>query len=276
MTGDTAVSASVITFNEEARIERCLKSLSWADEIVVVDSFSTDATVDVCRRFTDRIVQREFKGFKDQFNYAMNQTTHEWVVSLDADEAFTDEAVESIKRELEGYDGSWDAFSFPRRAWFIDRWIWHSGWYPQRKVRLFKKTMGQFDGEEPHIGVHTTGRVKDLEGDILHWPYPDGVHSLADRINRYSTIAAASRLSRGRRFSAVAMLAAPSATFIKKYLLKLGFLDGRPGLIISYCSAYYEFCKWAKMWDMQKRPPGDDLPYRAREAAKRNGERDSA
>ncbi|HOX37677.1 MAG TPA: glycosyltransferase family 2 protein [Candidatus Brocadiia bacterium] len=256
MIGDIPVSAMIITFNEERMIERALRSLMWADEIVVVDSFSTDKTVEICGKYTDRVYQREFPGYEKQYSYALSLTKHEWVVTLDGDEALTDATIAEIRRELENHDVQCDAFALRRKTFLIDRWIVHSGWYPQYKVRLFKKSSGAYGGSDPHVSFHCSGRVKKLNGDILHWTYPEGLHSLTNTSNKFSTIIANQRLAKGRPFSVAMMLLAPAGEFLKKYFWKRGFLDGMPGLFLAVGSAYYVFCKWAKMWDITHRKTG--------------------
>jgi len=252
MIGDKAISAFVITFNEESNIAGCLDSVRWADELVVVDSFSTDRTVEIASRYTDRIFQREFAGHVAQTRWGSELTTCPWILWLDADERLTREAQDELRRALTehrrpGYRG----YAFPRKTFFMGRWIAHSGWYPQHKLRLWDRRFGHVGGEEPHARVEVNGPVKKLKGNILHYTYPRGIVDMVATSTKYAAYAAKARHQAGTRFSLASLLLKPPATFLKKYLLQLGFLDGMPGLAISIVSAYYRFVREAIIWELQ-------------------------
>jgi glycosyltransferase involved in cell wall biosynthesis len=245
------ISAVIITYNEEKNIRRCLESLPWAAEIVVVDSESTDATVQIAREFTDRVISHPFEGYVRQKNFALDQSSHEWVLSVDADEVVTPELLDRIRKvwpvERERYHG----FTVNRLSRFSGKWMRHCGWYPDRKLRLFRRSKGRWEGEGLHEKVHLDGPVMDLKADLWHYTYENLSENMR-KIQNYSTIFAEAQYARGRRASLGELLARPVAAFFKSYLLKMGFLDGRHGLILSTTAAFYVFLKYAKLWELQK------------------------
>ncbi len=244
------VTATVITLNEERHIAEALESLSWADEIVVVDSGSTDATVEIARRYTERVVVADWPGYAAQKNRAAAEASHDWVFSLDADERVTPELARAIDR-VRGRAPEARGFRVARRAWYVDRWVRHSGWYPDWQVRLYDRREARFAGDFVHESVKVEGAVGTLDGDLLHYT----VESLSDhhaRIDRYTTLAAEALAVRGRRFSAARAIMQPPITFLQTYLLKQGFRDGAAGLAIAGFAAYYVFLRQVKLWERQK------------------------
>jgi glycosyltransferase involved in cell wall biosynthesis len=244
------VSAFVITHNEEANIAECLESVSWADEIVVVDSLSDDHTVEIARQYTERIIPREFAGYTDQTLYAFEQTTGEWVLWLDADERLTPQAQQQIQERLGRSVGpGCDAFAFPRLTWLLGRWVKHSGWYPQPKVRLMRRAVSTIGGDKLVPRAVVDGKVVRLTGEILHYSYPGGIADMAQRSIKYACIAAEARYEAGRRFSLFRLLTNPPLTFLGRYILRLGFLDGLAGLTIAASAGYYRFVRELKLWE---------------------------
>jgi glycosyltransferase involved in cell wall biosynthesis len=238
------ISATVITRNEERHVAEALESLSWADEIVVVDSGSTDRTVEIARAYTDRVEVTEWPGYAAQKNRAAELASHEWIFSLDADERVTPELAASIAGVREP-DAA--GFRVARRAWYVDRWVRHGGWYPDWQVRLYDRRRARFEGEHVHESVRVDAPAT-LEGDLLHYT----VESLSDhhaRIDRYTTLAAEALAARGRRFSPSRAILKPPATFLQTYLLKQGFRDGTAGLAIAGFAAYYVFLREMKLWE---------------------------
>jgi len=253
MIGGQSISGVVITLNEERNIVACLESIKWADEIVVVDSYSRDATVELARRYTDRIIQRRFTGFVSQMQFAVDQAGCDWVLWLDADERLTAEAVEEMRREFERPGGpECDGFEFRRKTWLMGRWIMHGGWYPEYRLRLFRRGRGRVVGQEPHSSAVVSGPVKRLRGEILHLSYPGGLGDLARRAVRYAEIAARERHAAGKRFSMLNLLARPPLAFLKRYVLRLGALDGMPGLAIAVGAAYYRFLREMRLWELER------------------------
>ena len=251
MMSGKSVSAFVITYNEQRNIADCLESLKCADELLVVDSFSTDRTLDIARRYTDRIIQHEFGGHVAQTRYAFEQTTCPWVMWLDADERLTQQALDELRGALAGPgEPAYSGFAFPRRTFFMGRWIRHSGWYPQPKVRLWRRDAGTVAGDEPHPHVELSGPAKALAGDILHFTYPQGLRDMVAVSAKYAGCAARARHAAGKRFSAVNLMVKPPAVFLKKYLLQRGFLDGLPGLAISAGTAYNRILREMMLWEL--------------------------
>jgi len=243
------LSAAIITKNEEDKIGDCIDSLSFADEIVVVDSGSTDRTVEIAKSKGARVVFHEWPGHIQQKNYAIDQTTGEWILSLDADERVSPELKLEIIEILKNPKA--DGYAIPRLVYYINRWIRHCGWYPARKVRLFRRDKGRWGGENPHDRVFMTGPVEKLNGDIYHLSFDD-ISEHFRTINSFTGIAAKERGDKKLFAPWLAMVLRSKFTFFKMYFLKLGFLDGAPGLIISALSAYHVFCKYVKIWERQK------------------------
>lgn len=246
-----------MTFNEEGNIARCLASVTWCDEIVVLDSFSTDRTIEICRRYTPNIHQHSWDGYIDQRNRLRNLAAHPWVLFIDADEEISSELKTAIEKERdEGFTG-YAGYRFPRRVFYLNRWIHHGEWNPDLKLRLFQKDLGRSVGEEPHDQVVVGGSVKTLRAPLYHFTYMD----LADHIhtmNRFSSISALAKYDSGYRFRWIDFIFRPLFRFIKGYILKAGLLDGRRGLIIALVSAFGVASKYAKVWEIQEVQRRDD------------------
>jgi glycosyltransferase involved in cell wall biosynthesis len=246
------VSAYVIAYNDEANIRACLESITWADEIIVVDSHSTDDTEKISREFTGKVFQHEFHGFGPLRNEAMAHATHEWVFSLDTDERATPEVREEIRRVLEEGPKA-DAYFVPRRNYFLGRQIRHCGWYPDyRQPQLFRKGRLQYRDEVVHEGFDVQGPVGYLREHVIQYPFRD-VNQYLAKMNRYSGLMAERMAKQGRRFRPHQLFTHPTFTFFKMYLGRGGFLDGTPGLILSGLYAYYTFIKYAKFWELTKK-----------------------
>lgn len=248
--GRAPVSCCIITLNEEENIGDCLASVSWADEIVVVDSHSTDATRRIAGEYGARVIEHDFAGHVEQKSYAVAQATHPWVLCLDADERVTPELRASILAALAA-PGDHAGFAMPRRTYYLGRYIRHGGWYPDRKVRLFRKDRGHWSGRNPHDRVALAGSAGRLQGDLLHFTYRDISDHLAT-IEAFSRIASQEMAAAGRKARAVDLLFRGPSKFLKMYLLKLGFLDGTAGLIVAVLSSYYVFLKYARLWELNR------------------------
>lgn len=238
------VSGLIITYNEEENIKRCLESLQdVCDEIVVVDSFSTDRTEEICREFNVRFIQNVWKGFLDQKNFAQNQASYDHVLQLDADEALSDE----LKQHIIAVKSDWKkgGYHFKRFTNYCGKWIRHSGWYPDSKLRLYDKRVGNWQGLDPHPEViMKAGESYDvLKGDLLHYSYV----SYEDHINRsakYAKQAAIAMKQMGKNPSTLKLIVSPFYRFINDYFFRGGFRDGFEGLIICRTAAYYTFLKY--------------------------------
>lgn len=249
---DQKISAVIITFNEERNIERCLKSLDGvADEILVVDSYSTDQTRAICERYNVRFLEHDFEGHIQQKNYAMEQASNDWVLSLDADEALTDE----LKKSIASADLTrFDSFRLKRLTNFCGQWIKHCGWYPDKKTRLWNRNKGKWGGQNPHdrVEMESSSSTGELNGDLLHYSFYTLSEHVA-QIQKFSSLAAQAAYDNGKRSSLITnVIIGPFYTFIKKYILQVGFLDGYFGFIISINTAYSKFLKYIKLRELQK------------------------
>ncbi len=245
------ISVCIITHNEESKIRSCLEAVKWAEEIVVVDSGSTDKTVEICKEYTDKVYHRPFPGHIQQKNNALDLASHEWVLCIDADERVSPELAEEIQKELSVNNNVCAGYLLPRHTYFLGRWINHCGWYPDYKLRLFKKDLGRWGGVNPHDRVTLeSGLTKNLNGDICHFSYDDVSSQLAT-VNKFTSIFAQQMQEEGTSFGISSIIFRPIGRFFSMYFVKRGFLDGVPGLIISVMGSMYSFLKYAKCWEIQ-------------------------
>lgn len=241
------ITGLVITFNEEEKIETCIKSLQKVcDEVVVVDSFSTDRTKEICKSLGVHFIENEFKGHIEQKNFAITQANHPYILSLDADEALSDELVSSILEVKSDWQA--DAYSMNRLTRYINKWIRHGTWYPDLKLRLWDASKGKWQGRNPHdkFVLIEKGKVIHLKGDILHYSI-DSITDHLNTINKFTDISANAMYESGHSLALIKMLANPFVGFIKSYFIKLGFLDGKYGFIVSWYSGYATFLKYYKL-----------------------------
>jgi glycosyltransferase involved in cell wall biosynthesis len=249
------VSVYMITYNNEETVERALKSVTWADEIVIVDSFSNDSTLEIARKFTDKIYQRKWPGHRDQYQYAADLTTHDWIMFVDADEEVSAELAEEIRKELSGKVNGINGFFVYRQTFYLGRWIRYGGWYPDGEIRLYRRNKGRWEGGL-HAKVVVDGAVKSLKNRYLHYTYRN-ISDQIQTIDKYSRIAAEDMDGQGRTFCLFTLLFHPPFRFIKDYFFKLGFRDGLPGLVIAISTAYYVFIKYAKLWERMRTQGGE-------------------
>ncbi|MGS1115913.1 glycosyltransferase family 2 protein [Castellaniella sp. UC4442_H9] len=241
-----SLSVVIITKNEAAHIVDCLDSVAFADEIIVLDSGSTDATRELARALGARVeVNAEWPGFGLQKNRALDLATGDWVLSLDADERVPPELAEEIQRVLA--DPAADGYRVARLSNFCGRWMRHSGWWPDHVLRLFRRESGRFSDDVVHEHVDLDGRVATLRGHLLHYPYAS-LELFIDKINRYSTDAALKAHARGRRTTVLGPFGHGLWTFVRHYVLRRGFLDGWQGLILAGMAATGSFYRYAKLF----------------------------
>ncbi|MBI5442820.1 MAG: glycosyltransferase family 2 protein [Deltaproteobacteria bacterium] len=252
------LSAILICKDEVEKIRGTLESVRFCDEVIVVDSGSTDGTLEICRELADVVVERGWPGHVAQKNHALSLARGEWVLSLDADERVTPELAEEIRRVLAA-EPHVDGFFINRHVHYLGRWIDHSGWYPEPRLRLFRRTMGRWGGTNPHDEVILDGPSGRLRGDIVHFTYDD-LEDHVRTLNGFSSILAGEHAAAGRRFSWAALLLRPPLEFLKKYVLKRGFLDGPQGFFVASLSAVYVFLKAAKLWEKER--VGGSRPWR--------------
>ena len=261
------ISGTIITFNEEDRIAEAIASLSCCDEVVVVDSGSTDRTREIAVSRGARVFEHPWEGYSKQKNFAAEQAQHDWILSVDADERVSVELADEIVKWKDSAKGAageglksagnrdphpalraalsqgeraFAAFTMPRRVFYLRRWINHSGWYPDRKVRFYDRRRCHWEGDFVHEQLKVDGPAGKLHGDLLHFPYRDWNDHLA-RIERYTDLAAKAALARGRRGSVSRLFVAPPLAFIRSFFIHAGFLDGWRGLAIAYTGARYVF-----------------------------------
>ena len=244
------ISAVIITKDEEERITPTLESLPWIDEIVIVDAHSRDRTRELCKKYTDKVYVREWKGYVEQKNYVLQLATHDWVLSLDADERVSDELRDEIE-ELRRGGMDCDGYYIPRKVFYLGRWIKHCGWHPDYQMRLFRKSKARWVGGSIHESCLVEGKLGYLRSPLLHFTYRN-ISEHLKRSNLYAELIARDKFRQGERASILKMVFLPLAAFIKTYFIRLGFLDGVAGLIISVLSANYIFLKYAKLWEMRR------------------------
>lgn len=249
----SSLSVILITKNEQENIRECLESVRWADEIIVVDSGSTDKTVEYTRKYTKKIFEREWQGFGATKNFALSKVKGEWVLSIDADERVTPELATEIQKVVQSRTTRFVGYSFPRKAFFLGRWIKHCGWYPGRVVRLFRRNAGTFTDSQVHESLRVAGAVGELSADLLHFTDPNLFHYF-QKFNRYTSLAVDEMATRSESFSLSQLAFRPLWTFIRMYMIKLGFLDGIEGFILCVLSSCYVFTKYAKLWEAQQGP----------------------
>lgn len=247
------ISATIITFNEEKKIYDCLKSLSGvADEIIVVDSNSTDRTEAICRNFNVKFIAHAFEGYVAQKNFAMNQASNEHILSLDADERLSEDLRNSIIERKGNWNGA-DGFSMNRLNNYCGQWIRFCGWYPDRKIRLWDRRKGQWEGTDPHDKVKIRGKIENLRGDILHYAYFT-VDEHLRQMNKFAEIAARAKYAKGEKpVFIVHVIFNPLFKFVKKYFLQLGFLDGYYGFVFCAAASSLNFFKYLRLYEYHRK-----------------------
>jgi len=248
------LSVVIITLNEEANIRRTLESVRWADEIIIVDSGSTDRTIEIARSYGAKVFIEEWKGFAKQKNSALQNAGGSWVLSLDADEEVEAALAAEIQKVLSA-DPAAAGFWVARKNYFLGRWMRHGGFYPDPKLRLFRRGAGSFEERLVHEDVHLEGQAPtaNLKGHLLHYAYPT-LEGYIDHMDRYSSLGA--QMMQGKthrtRFSLLDIWVRPQLTFFYNYVLRLGFLDGREGLLLHSNHSVYVHWKYAKAWQLTR------------------------
>jgi glycosyltransferase involved in cell wall biosynthesis len=245
------LTVTVITYNEAEHIAAALDSVAWADEIVVVDSGSTDGTAEIARQRACRVIVRDWPGYSAQKNFAADTASHDWVLSLDADERVTPALAAEIRALLDrGPDVS--GYRVKRVSYYLGRWIRTTDWYPDYQLRLYDRRAGRWNGVRIHESFHLKdGRPRLLAAEIEHYAYRDISHHLK-KIDAYTTLIAEQWDDAGRRISRASLALHPPFAFLRNYVLRRGFMDGIPGLVVSILNSYYVFLKLAKLWERQR------------------------
>ena len=248
------ISATIITFNEESNIKAACESVAWANEVVVVDSNSTDRTREVAEACGARVITNQWPGFGAQKQFAVDQAKHEWIFSLDADERVSEElrnSIQSLRNARELADG----YEIARRTYYQGRWIRGGGWYPDRQLRLFRKSTGRWKQRHIHESVKMDpgARVGRLDGDLLHYTSPDAAYHNRMIGERYAPLAALQMFEEGRRTSVLGVASAGPAAFIRSLILKGGLRDGFAGFTIASFAAHHAFLKHLMLWEKQRK-----------------------
>jgi len=244
------VSVAIITKNEERNIEEALRSVREFNDIVVVDDFSNDHTVEICRKYTDRIYQHPWEGYAKQKQRAINYAREEWVLVLDADERVTPRLQEEISRKIRST--SCNGFYIPRKNFFLGKWIRHSGWWPDYTLRLFRKSHARMEERKVHERIIVDGAVGYLESPMEHYTYRT-ISEYIKKMDIYSTLAAEELKGSSIKWPLLSMIFNPPFTFIKMYFLRQGFRDGIHGLILATFYSFYTFLKYVKLWESRNR-----------------------
>lgn len=255
MPGRPKISAFIICKNEERNIRRCLDSVKWCDELIVIDSGSTDETLSICREYTDKIHVRNWPGYVEQKRYGLSVCTEEWVLNIDADEEVSaelrDNIIEAISdrrewaRDINGYQ-------LNRVVFYLGRWWRKGGWHPEYRLRLVRRSAASWGGVDPHERAEVQGRTSKMRGELRHYTYTDiaaHIHSL----NSLSSVAARSMFEQGQKASALKVMFNPVLRFLKFYVLRRGFLEGYAGVVVAHLEAYYVFLKYVKLWELHRK-----------------------
>ena len=246
------ISVVIITYNEQDRLEPTLKSIAdIASEIIIVESFSTDETVTIARKYTPHVFQRKWNNYADQKNYANGKASFPWILSLDADERISPQLREEFLSFKETEPEA-AAFSMPRRVFYLGKWIKHTVWYPDRKIRLFRKEKAHWEGEYVHERLVVDGEVQTLKGPLLHFTYRN-IHDHLERINTFTDLGAQKLYADGKKCGWLRLSLLPVFGFFKSYFFKAGFMDGFAGFIVSVLHGYSVFLRYAKLREIWKK-----------------------
>jgi (heptosyl)LPS beta-1,4-glucosyltransferase len=246
------LSVTVITRDEEAQIGACLESVGWADEIVVIDTGSADRTLEICRKYTPYVETHPWEGYAAAKNAAIERATGDWILSLDADERVSAELHGEIAALRQQSPASLaDGYAIPRRNYLWGRWLRYGGLYPDYQIRLFKRGRGCFKARRVHESVQIDGRVQRLQQPLEHYSY-QRLSDVIQRLDRYTDLAALDLREQGQPFRVTALVTRPLGRFLRNYVLKQGFRDGIPGLIMAVSYAYSVFSREAKLWELTR------------------------
>ncbi|MTI59136.1 MAG: glycosyltransferase family 2 protein [Firmicutes bacterium] len=243
----TTIAALIITYNEEENIEDCLESIKWVDEIVVIDSYSEDNTVEICRKYTEKVFPRKFDDFASQRNCGLEKIESDWVLVVDADERVTGELKDEIKNVLFSND-TVQAYKIPRKNYFLGKWIKHCGWYPDYTLRVFMNKKNQFEGMV-HEKVTVNGEVQKMKNNLIHYTYYN-ISQFIQKTDKYTTLDAIDMYRKGRKFKLGSILINPIWRFIRMFIIKRGYKDGIRGFILSMLYLFYAFLKYIKLFEI--------------------------
>ena len=244
------ITVIVPMYNVEDRIAECLESVKWADEIIAVDSFSTDQTIQIAKNYTDKVLQHKYKSYAQQNNWALDYASHPWVMVVDSDERVSTELKEEIIMMLEK-ETNYNAYRIKRQNYFLGKKVRFCGWQKDEVRRLFKKNFARFSDSQVHPKVEVDGTVGKLKSKLLHYPAVN-LGDFLEKTQRYALWAAKDRAKKTKKVRWYHLTLRPGFRFFKQYVLRLGFLDGITGLVICSIATYSVFLKYAMLWEMQK------------------------
>lgn len=254
------LSVVIITQNMENIIRDCLESVKWVDEIIIVDSFSSDKTVEISREYTDKIFQRKYLYAAEQKNFAILQATKEWILLLDADERVSEELSKEIQELLKNAP-PFSGYYIPRKFIFYGRWIKHGGFYSDKQLRLFKNDRNFYDDKKVHAQLKIKGEIGNLSGALLHYSY-ENISDIILRIDKYSSRSSYDLFKKGKKATLAKIFIRAFFRFFLKYILRGGFRDGVPGFIISVTSSFSVFTKYAKLWERENAKEYTEKEYK--------------
>ncbi len=246
------LSVIIITKNEEANIRACLESVTWADEIVVVDSGSSDGTLDICRKVGAKVYIHDWQGFGVQKNHALSHASHDWVFSIDADERVTKELRASIENAVTQLEGEFVAYKISRLSSYCGRYMKHSGWYPDHIVRLFKRNKARFSDDLVHERLIVEGKIGLVDGELLHHPF-NTFEAVLRKVDQYSSAGANMMHQRGKNSSLVGAIIRGLWSFLRTYIFRAGFLDGREGFMLAVSNAEGTYYRYLKLMLLNKK-----------------------
>ncbi|MEW5803366.1 MAG: glycosyltransferase family 2 protein [bacterium] len=251
------ISAIIICMREEGNIQQCLKSINFVDEIIIIDSGATERTLEICKKFTDRIVRHPWPSYRQQMEYARDIAKNEWVLSLDVNEAVSEKLKENIIFALEKDHGRYAGYRMKRQYFYSNQQVNHC-WHPELQIRLYRKSKAQWVRRNQHYSVELDGRCRDLKGDLKYSPYQD-LSQYLHAVDSRSSMRAREEFEKGKPEYPSGLVFSPLFYFVKAYGLKRGFLDGMPGLVISVLESYGRFLESAKLWEMRNAVSADFL-----------------
>ena len=247
------ISAFVVCKNEDFQIRRCLESLRWCSEIIVVDSGSTDKTLEICKEYTSKVFHRDWTGYVDQKAFALEKCCGEWILNIDADEEISPALKEEIIEALSSPSvGNINGFYLSRVVFYLGRWWRQGGWYPEYRLRLCRRAATTWGGDDPHEKAIVTGETRRLKGELHHYTYAD-IRDHVARLNGYSSSAAMSLHVKGKTASLSDILLRPLFRFFKFYIARRGYRDGFPGFLVAILESHYVFLKYVKLWELGRR-----------------------
>ncbi len=244
------ISVCIICFNEEINIRRCLESTKWADEIIVVDSMSRDSTLEIAGKYTEKIYRRPWTGYVNQKNFALSKAEGTWILSIDADEEISRDLQKEIKKEIQSPE-AFDGYKIPRLSFYQGRWVKHSGFYPDRQLRLFRRSKGHWVGSRVHERVQVQGGTGTLKNNLLHYPYKGSISGQIHTIANFSSLLAENMFEKGEHFNLFFLLLRTPLKFIEIYFFRLGVLDGFAGFVIAVSSAFAIFARYTRLKEIE-------------------------